>query len=77
VEFDDFAVHSGALTYDAWEAKVLAEIQTRRYAAVGLHDCYAPVWIEHYPRLLAKLAEIAELWTLDQVAADVTLAAAA
>ena len=65
------------MTYDEWErAAARPRSETRRYAAVGLHDCYAPVWIEHYPQLLERLSEIAELWTLDQVAADVTVASA-
>jgi len=73
---DDFALHTGDLDYPEWEAQVLGQAQSRSFTAVGLHDCYAHTWIEHYPALLERLGEVAELWTFDRVAAEVTLAAA-
>ena len=69
-------LHVGAVDYDAWLARVL-ELAGRGWCtAIGLHDCYAPSWIERYPALLEQLGGLGELWTLDQVAAEVTLAAA-
>ena len=43
------------------------------YVAVGLHDCYGPQWLSHYPDLLRKLGDRAKLETLDGVANRVTL----
>ena len=55
--------------------------RSQRHAArdvlvFSLHDCYAPAWLPHYPRLLSVLHDLGELKTLDQLAAEVTLASA-
>jgi hypothetical protein len=76
VTSDDFGLHTGAVSYDDWEAELLAHARAHPFTAIGLHDCYAPTWIERYPALLERLGEAGELWTLDQVAAEVTLASA-
>ena len=77
VTLDDFPLYTGAMTYDAWEAELLDQVERRRYTAVGLHDCYAHLWLPRYRQLLEKLATRARTRTLDEVSADVVMSAAA
>jgi hypothetical protein len=73
---DDYALHRGDVAYDVWERQALDLVAANPFTAIGLHDCYAPQWIERYPEFLGRVGDLAELWTLDAVAAEVTLAAA-
>ncbi len=74
---DDFALHSGQLTYEEWEADVLGAAGRRPFTAIGLHDCYADHWLPHYPELISRLAALGQLRTLDEVAAELFLSPAA
>jgi hypothetical protein len=77
VTLDDFDLYTGRQTYDEWEAGLLAHVARAPYTVVGLHDCYAHLWLPRYPELLEKLHSLARLRTLDDVAADVVMEAAA
>jgi hypothetical protein len=70
--FDDFDLHRGA-AYEPWRDKALAELGVHNLAVFSLHDCYANKWLHSYRDLLARVAELGRLRTLDQVAADVLL----
>jgi hypothetical protein len=73
---DDFALWSEGRAYDDWESEMLGLIEARDFTAISLHDCYAPWWIERYPAFLERACALAEPRTLDEVAAELTLAAA-
>jgi peptidoglycan/xylan/chitin deacetylase (PgdA/CDA1 family) len=73
VTVDDFALHTGELTYSEWEALVLGRAASSRFTCIGLHDCYAPTWLGGYHGLLDSLGELGRLRTLDEVAAGVFL----
>lgn len=75
VLFDDFDLYRRSTPYDEWERRALSLIENNDFVAFGLHDCYAAFWIRHYPRLLERIVEHGALRTLDQVAAEVILAA--
>jgi hypothetical protein len=75
--FDDHALHTGALTYDEWERDALQQIQRHDFVAFSLHDCYAPLWLRHYPRFLENVARLGRLRTLNDVSSRVILANAA
>jgi len=77
IAFDDFPMHEAGMPYEDWERRALAAIAESEFAAVGLHDCYAHRWLPHFRGFLEKVAGLGELKTLDEVAADVTLASAA
>lgn len=77
VTLDDFSLYTGAQSYDEWEREVLDHVEREPYTAVGLHDCYAHLWLPHYPSLLAKLRALASPRTFDQVSAEVVIGAAA
>jgi hypothetical protein len=77
VTLDDFDLYTGRQTYDQWETGLLDQVERARYTAVGLHDCYAHLWLSRYAELLEKLKSLATLRTLDDVAADVVMEAAA
>lgn len=76
VALDDFHLYTGARDYDTWRATLLEHVERSPFTAVGLHDCYAPLWLDRYPGLLAELSERAALRTLDEVSADTVLSAA-
>jgi hypothetical protein len=76
VHFDDFPMYWAGLPYADWERRALAQIARSDFTAIGLHDCYAPYWLPRYRGFLEHVQEMGELRTLDEVAADVTLAAA-
>ena len=76
VHLDDFSLHSEGRDYADWESEVLALVDRQTFTAIGLHDCYAPHWLPHFPGLLARLQERAELITIDEAAARVLLASA-
>lgn len=73
---DDVALHTGAVQWQEWEEKALGLLADRDFVAIGLHDCYASHWLGGYHGFLERLGEMAELKTMDQVAADVTLESA-
>jgi hypothetical protein len=75
IELDDFPMHEGRLTYEVWRGKVMEALRQTGFLAFGLHDCYAKHWLPHYQQLLTELQGQARFRTLDQVAADLYLAA--
>jgi hypothetical protein len=77
IAFDDFPMHEARMPYEEWEPLALGIIGKSDFAAISLHDCYAPRWLPSYRGFLEKVAEMGELRTLDQVAAQVTLGSAA
>ena len=77
VHLDDFDLYGRRLTFEAWESEALAKIESHDVAVVSLHDCYAHLWLPQYRGFLERVAAIAQPRTLDQVAAEVTLEAAA
>jgi hypothetical protein len=77
VLFDDYPLYTGQFGYEEWERRVLESVDRQPFTAIGLHDCYAHLWLDRYPELLAKLSSRAELRTLDQVSADAIIGTAA
>jgi hypothetical protein len=74
---DDFSLYTGQFAYDEWEARLLERVEEAPFAAFGLHDCYAHLWLPRYAELLEKLRSRARLRTLDEVSADVLMNATA
>ena len=77
IHFDDYGLHRGELTWDAWRTAALDMARQEPYVAFGLHDCYAPHWLPRYQALLDELAGLdgVRLRTLDDLANDLHLAA--
>jgi hypothetical protein len=71
--FDDFSLHLSE-PYDQWEARALAAARASDFLAFSLHDCYGAAWLDRYPSFLQRLSELGEFKTLDDVAAESTLA---
>jgi hypothetical protein len=76
IAYDDHPLFTGALAYPEWEQVALERIAEADFAAIGLHDCYAPHWLPRYRRFLDQVGEMGELRTMDEVAAEVTLCSA-
>ena len=76
VTLDDFDLYTGRQSYDEWEGELLDHVERAPYTTVGLHDCYAHLWLPRYAELLEKLRSRARLRTLDEVSADVLMSAA-
>jgi hypothetical protein len=68
VLLDDFPLHARNVSYRRWERKALQRVRKTRFAALGLHDCYARFWLPHYRGLLQKLSSLGELVTVGAVA---------
>jgi hypothetical protein len=77
VHLDDHRLYRDGLDFDRWEQQALAAVETGRVTVLSLHDCYADLWLERYPAFLRRLGSLAALRTLDEVAAEVTVRAAA
>ena len=77
VHLDDHRLHRDGLDFDRWEQEALAAVENGGVTVLSLHDCYADLWLERYPAFLRRLGSLAALRTLDEVAAEVTLRAAA
>lgn len=74
--FDDFPLYDARAPYDTWERELLDRIRGRPYAAFGLHDCYAHLWLPRFGSLLDRLRDTARLTTMGDVAAKVALGCA-
>jgi hypothetical protein len=77
IALDDFSMHNAATPYDDWERAALSLVSGNGFIAICLHDCYASHWLDSYRGFLERLADQAQLRTLDEVAAAVTLESAA
>lgn len=73
---DDFPLYKRSMSYSEWESGLLAKIAGQPFTAFGLHDCYADLWLDHYPRLLDRLAELGEMVTMDTICDRTHLSAA-
>ena len=76
IAIDDYDLHRRRLPYDRWEDMVIQALEGRDFGSVCLHDCYAPLWLPRYRGLLERIHAMGRLVTLNQVAAEVTLASA-
>jgi hypothetical protein len=76
IVFDDFPMHTPGIPYAEWERAALCCVADSDFAAICLHDCYAPHWLARYRGFLEQVAEMGRLRTMDEVAAEVTLSSA-
>jgi hypothetical protein len=77
IALDDFALHNRpGVSFDDWAAGALQLVADNDFTAIGLHDCYAQHWLPHYQTLLERMSGLAELHTLNEVAAEITLGSA-
>jgi peptidoglycan/xylan/chitin deacetylase (PgdA/CDA1 family) len=74
VHLDDHPLHTGAMDYASWRACLGRLVDTRDVVVVGLHDCYAPRWLDRYEELLAELRAKGEVVTCDALADRLFLA---
>jgi peptidoglycan/xylan/chitin deacetylase (PgdA/CDA1 family) len=77
VHIDDFALYRDRVGFDVWKAKALETAARHDVSVISLHDCYAHLWLDGYPELLEELTALGDVRTLDEIAADVVLSAAA
>jgi hypothetical protein len=77
ITVDDFSLHQRRLSYEEWERDALQLVADNDFAVISLHDCYATHWLHGYRDFLARVTELRKLSTLDEVAAEVTLAGSA
>jgi hypothetical protein len=75
IVLDDFPLHTGRLSFENWRLKALDTIRQNDFVALSLHDCYASHWLPHYEPFLREVSTLARLRTMDEVAAELFLAA--
>ncbi len=74
---DDFALHSSpGASFDDWAAGARQLVADSDFTAISLHDCYAQHWLPQYHSFLEQITGLAELRTLNEVAAEITLGSA-
>jgi hypothetical protein len=66
IHMDDFPLFIGVKRYDQWETKLLELAGTRRFLGLGVHDCYAGLWLRHYHTLLDKFQALERLVNADE-----------
>ena len=54
--------------------QVPAVIKKNNFVAFGLHDCYATYWLPRYREFLAKIKNLGQFKTLNEVADEIILA---
>jgi peptidoglycan/xylan/chitin deacetylase (PgdA/CDA1 family) len=74
VHLDDYGLHTGEMTYAGWMERLRRLLATRRFVAIGLHDCYGHRWLDHFDELLVELGETGTLKTCDDIADELFLA---
>jgi hypothetical protein len=47
IHMDDYALSTGQMSYEDWERGVLEIAHSKRFLAVGLHDCYGRYWLKN------------------------------
>lgn len=60
IAIDDYPLFTRAVDYQDWERDLLERARAKKFFGFGLHDCYAGLWLERYPQLLHKLAQIGD-----------------
>ncbi len=65
---DDFDLYRKRLPFGEWERQIVITVEARDFAAIGLHDCYADLWLDGYPGFLSRMAALGTLTTFDEVA---------
>src|SRR5205823_1361634 len=63
--FDDFPLFQRRMSYAEWEQTALERIENNHFVAFGLHDCYAPHWLPHYPDFLRRRRGLGALRTIN------------
>jgi hypothetical protein len=76
VAFDDYELYRSGTRFEDWEADALCTIASRDVVVFGLHDCYGYLWLDRYEAFLERVLALAETRTVDELAAEVMLAAA-
>jgi hypothetical protein len=77
IHLDDFPLYKAGESFDRWEQRAVAMIERSDFVVLGLHDCYADLWLSRYPEFLRRIRDLGTFRTLDEVANAVILAHAA
>ncbi len=72
---DDFDLHTGERDYDGWQEALAGRTTALDTLVFSLHDCYGHLWLDRYSELLTRLIALGRCLTLDELTAEVTLAA--
>lgn len=74
VHLDDYGLHTGELTYPVWMERLRRLLATRRFVAIGLHDCYGHHWLDRFGEFLVELGGAGTFKTCDDIADEMFLA---
>jgi len=76
VRKDDFALYSEGMDLLKWQREALELIERDDFVALGMHDCYAHLWLSGYESFLQQVRKLGGIRTVDEIAADLFLAGA-
>ena len=76
MHLDEFPVFKGEIGIEEWERRVLATVEAQDVTVFSLHDCYAHLWLDRYDAFLERVLPLGTPLTVDELAAELTLAAA-
>jgi hypothetical protein len=75
IHVDDYSLFTGRKDYVQWECELLDCARLHPLFGLGLHDCYARKWLDHYRDLLGKLALVGKFVTANEVCDETYLQA--
>ena len=69
IHFDDFPLYKRGEPFDHWERRALSTIEASDFVVLGLHDCYADLWLPHYPLwgIIIIALDVLVIWGLTAV----------
>lgn len=69
VHLDDYPLHTGACTLDAWMGRIRSLLESSiQLVVIGTHDCYAHHWLKCYPQLLRECLAKRPMRNCDEIA---------
>jgi hypothetical protein len=67
VHIDDYLLYAKGFSFQDWLARLDGFCASHDVVTLGLHDCYASLWLGRYPALLDHLRSFADFWSADDV----------
>lgn len=67
IHIDDYQLFTGRWDCRQWEAELFERANGKHLFGLGLHDCYAGKWLDHYPDILDRLGSFGVFASADEI----------